>query len=754
MVNIGTIFYVIYMIYVISLLVDWEIVVNGDYAIWGLTFLLLAAFTLVFAISVLYISGVDSLGGVSINKYYLIISLGILVFFSIGVIIYQYYTANQNKTSIQNKIIRRPFIPINYQYGTDSQEIGMRLRITDSEIIPRGEALTLQEIWTQLMARGTKETEIREIMRQILGIEMKDSIDILYDLLWYLCVSESPFRIGLTSRETAYAVTADVPELKELLGPNYIGADDKASLIFAVLSGQIIPDTDRIRYDEVKRYPPNIVYNLAFIHNRIIDHELGMYSTYGPYTFLAIRPASPIEDIITNVDIECRASSDNYNTLIERLEIGPVNNIKNMTEDEKIVHLQGELSLYHGVFNRIPGTQPPTAIKGMSRGDILEALSEYTNVELIQAYEPRGTWNSRSELMDLICSDVLGAPRWSIHSTLYCNNDDTLNIRTIDRHGDSEKHDPNDPTLSYGVHQDYRCYQAGELEDCFMDYDGIFLFRVPDWTFGAPFNREFSIDSIKQLRTILERERDNYNVSGLLNKIDTGLTLMNSASMKIRHLKQQFNEFSFEQKHTVKLYLAWMFNYAMWMRFWKGPGSPWPMRKVNVAREADRTRAQRASPEERDEHIFIQGGVRTAIIEMYENDPKLREWIDSLITIYYDFETQEATCASYTIKSIIDRIAVGDYCMGFGSDTILKTSYYYIANLLEHTGASFDEFIERMLPQLQDLEYNSVTSQISTINTPGARLQLLNSRLYILHQPIPKQPSFNPDIYQNNVHIE
>ena len=198
-----------------------------------------------------------------------------------------------------------------------------------------------------------------------------------------------------------------------------------------------------------------------------------------------------------------------------------------------------------------------------------------------------------------------------------------------------------------------------------------------------------------------------------------------------------------------------MFTYSMWMRFWKGPGYPWPLIKVNVRRESERNREQRSSPEERDEYIFIQDGVRSLIIEMYENDSVLNKWITELPTIYYDFETNDASCASHTIKSILDQIALGEYCMGFGSDTILKTAYYYITALLDYSqGHAFDEFIAQSLPRLQDLEYRSVTGQLQAVSTPGTRLHVLNNRLHILHEPIRQQQSFNPVNYQNNIHVE
>lgn len=748
MVSAAVIFYTVYFLYICALFIDWHYIINNEYFMYGVIILLSISIFLTCA-AIFYSK---TLG---ISKYYAVLILIGLIFVLSAVLYYQYYTATVIHNSIVDKVNRMPNTQLFYQYGRDSQEIGMKLLIINDEF-PRNEPKTLQEIWESIMS-DRSNTKINKIKRLIVP-GLIDSIDVIYNLLWYLCISEDPFGNNLSTKEIAYVTSLNTDELLSLLGNRYTGATDRASLIFAVLSGHVIPaySTNSSRYDDIKNYDSRIVYNLAFVQNKMIDHEHGLYSLYGPYVFLSMQEVSPIETVITNV------RKENYHDLVTRLGIGPVNNIERMSEEDRILHLQGELSLYHNVFTRPSGLNHPPELGDKSRNEILHNLSYYTNTELIDAYEPREIWNSRGELIKVIHDDVLGIPRWSVKSVTYCNNDNTINIMSGDLHVDSDKYDRDDPTLSYGIHKNYRCFQSSELEGCFRDYDGIFMFKVPDWTAdtidpisNAQLIEEFPVESIKQLKTLLERESTNYNVSGLLGQINRGFEYLKSAHMQIRKFKNQLIEFTFEQKQIVELYFAWMFTYSMWMRFWKGPGFPWPLIKVNVRREADRNREQRSSPEERDEHIFIQEGVRSIIIEMYENDNVLREWINGLPTIYYDFEANTATCASHTIKSILDQIAMGEYCMGFGSDTILKTAYYYVTSLLDYgQGHVFDEFIERMLPRLQDLEYRAVTNQLLTVTTVGTRMHVLNNRLHVLHEPVRKQQSFNPGSYQNNIHVE
>lgn len=744
--NIMTVIYCIYLLYVISLAFDWDLSINMDYAIWALIITLIITIFFVCLIASLYIEG-SKLGNVSGTT--LAITLVMLVLTAGLVLFYQLYRLNKIRSNVGTKLAIKKYTPLIYHYGEDSQEIGIRLQQRGTPNFPTTETKTLQELIETIMTDRTHE-KVKSTIDSILGTSLNASIDVYYNLLWYFCISENPFGNRLNTKEVNYIISLNQEELITALGIGYNGARDRASLLFAALSGQYIPNPGELeRYNDIKEYDANIVYNLSFVHNKIIDHQNGTYSSFGPYIYLALQAPTAIETIIKTMEDE------NPYDIIDKLGIGPIQNISTMSHNEILTYLRGELSLYHNVFTRPDGHEHPIDLRNKSREEIMTILCRYTNNELIQAYEPRFRWNSRTELLRLITDDILGGSKWSISSVGYCTNDNTLNIITGDTHGEMNKHDETDPTLSFGIQKNYRCFQASELEGCFREYDGVFMFRDPDWIPGSNNPKDFSLESIKALQTLLHEEQHRYAVDKLLIKINYGLECMKSAAMQIQHLKNQMTNFTLEQKNIIELYLAWMFTYSMWMRFWKGPGNPWPMVKVNVGNARARVREARSSPDERDEHIFIQECSRTMIIEMYERDIQLKEWIESLPTIYYDFDSLEASCASHTIKSILDSIAIGNYCMGFGSDTILKTAYYYITKLLDYPeGYKLDEFISRFLPQLNDMEYTNITNQLTALTEQGMRMNILHTRLNILQGPMLRQPSFRSTNYENNVHVE
>jgi hypothetical protein len=758
----------------VLILTGWDLNFNSEYIVWGLAIIFVILLISTGILSVLYFTG-NQVELFNLDGSYFVMMFVILLLIVGSVVFSQYYMSIKTRDNIIEKIHRREFVPINYQYGRNSEEISNRLHVAGGAIHD-GDAKPLQEIWENLM-KDNGQTEVRILMKQILSPNLNEDIDVLYNLLWYLCISEDPFRNGLNKKEKAYVLSLDNGELRKLIGDRYEGATDRASLIFVILSGQVInlpynntEEAHQDRYNTIKQYDVNMIYNLSFGQNNMIDHTNGLYSTLGPYTYLSLQPVSHVEDIIVNITNELPLSQDfnqDFDFLVENLGIGPIHRIDQMSDDDKISYLRRDLSSYHNVFSRQAGTSHPVNLKDIenvnrTRSEMLHIMSYYTNKELIDAYEPRDIWLSRSELFRIISDDVLGGPKWSIRSVSHCNNDDTVNIITCDTHGDCDKHDIEDPTLSYGIHKNYRCYQASELEASFRYYDGVFRFAVPDWSANAidpitqtPLAKEFTIDAIKNLQRLLKTERLNYNILALETKVNDGLELMKSAAMQTRILRQQFNDFTFEQKQTAELYMAWMFTYSMWMRFWMGPGHPWPLVKANSRRRTDRNGDRRSSTEERDEHISIQEGVRSSIIEIYEQDPILKEWIESLPTIYYDFDTGDASCATHMIKDILDQIALGTYCMGFGSDTILKTSYYYITALLNYPqGQSFDGFITRMLPRLLDLEYTIVSDRLQNSEYTGIKRQVLNSRDTALQLPTPRQSSFDPATYQNNIHTD
>ena len=594
----------------------------------------------------------------------------------------------------------------------------------------------------------------------ILGFRnLTDTIDTYYNLLWYLNIANRPNGLTLTDAEKAYISGLDINQLINLLGPRYRGPRDKASLLFAVVSGKSTsrPEiADIPRYRLVSKYSPSVVWNLAKNYN-VVDGENNLFSIYPPYVHVALQPETNVEKVMAIV------TEANVDTLMAQMGIIlPTDEIP-VTPAEKVKYFTEEIQAYEPIFARAPGTLPPPVLTGRTRDQIANILSVYTLKEIVDAYEPVKTWKNRKRLIKIISEEPRGGAKWAWRH-LWCSNDDTLNFIDLAPHGEMNKDDPNDPTLSYGVQRNYRCYQAAELDYSWQaDEAGTIHFNVPDWNEGAidpatnaPLIREFPTDSIRQLRTLLQNPPAGYKVGELARKVQYGLDALNNTTIIINRLRAEYNAKPADQQYIIRLYLAWLFIYGMWMRFWNGPGNPWPTRWVEGGGEGDLCEAAR-----RDEHIFIQHSIYATIATTYEQYPGLKAWIEALPLLDYNFTTGEAavaTAGATNIKIVLDRIALGDFCMAHGSDLILKTSYYLIARILNlTTGAQFNEFINNMLTALLDIERQTVVYQLTLIKDrtkARERVATLEARRDVLNRPTPAQPPFDPTTVGKTGHTD
>jgi len=280
-----------------------------------------------------------------------------------------------------------------------------------------------------------------------------------------------------------------------------------------------------------------------------------------------------------------------------------------------------------------------------------------------------------------------------------------------------------------------------------------------DPTTGEALVADFPIESIRQLKQLLENNVPRYNVEPLLNKIDGGLNAMNEAAARVRQIKNQYDTMTADQQYFIKLYLTWLFIYGMWMRFWKGPGFPWPTEYLNIHNQEARNLRGRCSPRDREEHAFIQQSIRSALMGTYEKDPVLRQWINSLPYIEYNFRDGRPNIGNRNIKQYIDRLMLGDECMGYAGDRITGAAYYLIIQMfgLRQPGA-FDQFITEMLPAVLNIESQVVNYELANIIDPNInnevrrRVRILQERQTELAKPIPKQEPFLPNRMTNNPH--
>lgn len=573
---------------------------------------------------------------------------------------------------------------------------------------------------------------IKTRVNSLLDINLRASPDVFFNLWWYLAHIHDNIMPVLNYEEKELIISLSDDQLLQLLGPEYPGCRDRASLLFAILCGFYLPrrfETQNTRYEEVSKYSPHIVYNLTMNQN----HE------YPPYIQLAHQQISPIETLIQNVN------ADNILDIVNKFGIRPDNYLQTLPLDQQITYIQRDLSSYAKVFSRKADIQPLDLTQTtLSRMEIRDELLQYTNNELVALYEPRVWWNNRDALIDNIIADVT-TNLWSwTHG--YCTNDETMNIVTLDAHGDTDKSSVINPTLSYGCHKNYQCYQMDELIESFRHHDGCFMFADPDWTPNSNKNRDFPIPSIKQLLKLLKSAPANYNVEPLITKIKYGLKCVKSGGHILRSIVTKFNKFTMEQQENALLYVVWLFCFAMWMRFWAGPGNPWPVKNLVGAYNRGHISARRK------QHVIIQSFVRTRLLTMIETDLELQQWVAELPVIYYDFDTKSCTYTTKVIADTLDDVIFREVCMGFSADVILKTAYKLLLDLVPNN--KINTVINDYIPRLSEIELDVVENMLNHASLRNSDRQVINQRRINLTIPQQPQPPFDPNGYRNNVHIE
>lgn len=643
---------------------------------------------------------------------YLTKNINYIVFLMILVFILFAYVFNikyRNNIRFNNKINRDKLQLIKYEYGHLSDNISFKLNINNS-LFPIDNPINLNHIFYNICINYKKLPYYNII----------NNNSVIIDLFWYLSISTADLK-KYTYHDLTYILTMSESELLKKLPENYkeVGNMNLACLYFALLTGQYIPKINEEIKRDTSNYTPLSIYNLTFYKNLMIDNIEGKYCIFGPYLYLSYQENNKILDLLSNISI------DNYKDIIKQYEICNEEYIESLYDNEKITYLKNELSSYDNYINREDKQLKPVNL--VKSNDIYYILSFYSNKEIVEYYEPRFPWKNREELFNVIYKDITENNKWST-SNKYCQNDNTMNILSTELHKDIDKN--KEFTYSYGKHKNYDCYQEDELELSFSE-----SFIVPDKT-----NTLFPIYSIKQLQEIIPETHESF-----IKTVDNTLKLATNAKLQINKVLEQYKQFNIKEKELINNYLIWMFLYGMWMRFWKGPGNPWP---INVKKLENLT-----NNEERNENVFIQQGIRTKLLEKIETNNKIKDWIDNIIIIYFNFneeDMEEPMWSSKPIKTVLDNIALGTYCMGFGSDTILKTSYYYIINIIDN---DINKVIKNKLNELLDIEYDVIKNLISFADKNTDRYRYLNNKLLQIGNNY-QYYIINFNEYTNNNHIE
>lgn len=441
-----------------------------------------------------------------------------------------------------------------------------------------------------------------------LGIgQINGTINVFYELAFFLNRFNAPI-IHKDQDDILYISSLDIDQLMSfalLISKDAMTYGLKACpwghacLLYIVLTGDLPPESYRIVNNSVNRYQaliPVEPYKIAALTWEFYGPRTRRDRFLPPYRYIAEKNPKPLEDIVLSASLQDVDQLINENGMVPPIQVqSPI---------DKFYYFAEAMKTYNNVYTRSLDLQPPGPLIGMRFKDAKALLSMYTDRELLDRYPITDIWENRSKLIYLIFENYRGAT-WRAPTT-DCKNDNTFNIIEDELHGNINKKNKSDPTFAYGTFHDYSCYQTSELTASFHEDESGFHFTVPDWIdpilnvgrVGSEL-QEFPGKSMFQLLELIhlyieaesarsEEEGKNANeiLKPLIDKINLGLTKLNIVREELANNINVYESFPEPEKQWATIYLVWLFLFSMWMRFWKGPGHPYPFKldQKNIVR--------------------------------------------------------------------------------------------------------------------------------------------------------------------------
>lgn len=546
------------------------------------------------------------------------------------------------------------------------------------------------------------------------GSEIELTRDVKYNLLHFINYTQTT-KFLLNLEERAYIVTLNERQLLGLLGKNYIDfimPTDKSCTLFALISGIYVEYNyrkynSRERYDEVASYDMWTTY--------VLDrYVLKTYHPNKQWLSMYMRVSNINKKLIEKTYL--RVSYDNIADFVELHEMI----IDNMTLEDQLKNLMitfiDSLSDYEEVLLRDEDFEPMSPkevylrLQTEAPNSIVRMLLQSTNRQLYSTfYAPNLLYiDKRHDLINTIYINLTDID-WRLNHHNFCTNDENFNILTLTiRSVENLALDPDDPILSYGSYYYYKCYKLSELQGSFRIEDDEYIFTNPDYNPNDPNSKpEFDIIVIGKLIKFLndtgtgDEEFIQFLTDGYTDKTTpkTHIDLMNKQIDK-------YHSFDVNTRNKIIKFMVWLFLYSMYMRFWKGPGHPYPL--ININREG---KYGLCDPEIRDENIFIQQGVYN-IMNMTWSDI-IKKWIDSMYVVTYDSVNNLFTVENRSLSKILSEVKATTYCMGTAADELMATSYYYLKLMVEYDiNVIIENFIDKMLNYDKDV-INLILKDIS-----------------------------------------
>jgi hypothetical protein len=554
-------------------------------------------------------------------------------------------------------------------------------------------------------------------------------------LIWWAYITNygHPDRRN-TDEVIRWVTSLSVEQLRQLaVGYQPTGtriSEDKASLTFYVLNRRrvntpVMDDQQLQRYNALMQISPVAVMRLARYLYRYFDGLTPNITT--PYRYVALRDrVSVMEPFIVQ-----------YNN--NPAELAPMMGmIIPVPPGEQYERYYFEnIRWYNEVVTRqVNGMLPPPPIASNPTD---EDLARYTDTELLEAYGPLtiDTWRDRPTFISTILAEGRLGSHWHFRERRCANDDRVDNSREYNDEDDYSriKGDPNNPIISYGTIDNYRCYSARELIESFVSIQGEFIFGVPDYLPGDPMDRQFPLASIRQLLTLLQNVRSPVEaIRTLIQTIQAGLIEVTGATARMRVFHRQYLEMDAVKQDIVRRYIANMFLCGMWFRHWSGPPNAYPVqsrRRYAEEQAVVENGVAFCTSIERDYNSAQAMAAHNELLTLAnEIDPAFRQWlvdfprVDNLFTGRGNGINPEPRYGQEKIQEIFELASRARFCLFAASDVMLQSGYFLGQQVLGFNNDEFNALLREYLNAPTQPPFDPSRFQATHHQDPVMGLQL------------------------------
>lgn len=439
----------------------------------------------------------------------------------------------------------------------------------------------------------------------------------------------------------------------------FISTDDLRTAVVTQKRDHIMVDEIKImaeRYRTISqhKYTP-LLRNLYNIGHRRGEEEA--------WINVVQQPPHPLESVILNLD------RFDLNDIINQFQM-----VIPLTYSNSIAnYVKNNIVGYAKVLTR--GNLDPLSldmIHRMPRTDVLTYLSKLTDKEIFNLVGVYVAYDNRESLVINVAAVISTATPCFFYPIIR-SYERSVNRETISM---SDIMDAGVFMVAYGNAMRYSMYEIEDFQQAFhRGEDGDLI------SFRDPLNPEkrFTIVEVEKLRQLLTCFEQSAEITRLVAHIDDGLIDEREKTQYDDVAKRLLRTLKKTEQNLAQRFLRLVFYVGMYMRRWKGPGHPFPLRDSDTRRSVD----------EHELDAIIKAQIEPATAVLDEMEQETAQYCLNLRICQYNVGGG-IEVSRQCLGNEWHNVGNGKQCIRMASSKFVGTGYHYLRVLFRETIPGLD----------------------------------------------------------------